>query len=689
MTDPNVPSGVKDAGNAAGRIAERMEELFELVAHHARLYYEKDAPELSDADYDALVRELAALEKERPELARPDSPTRRVGGAVLEGFGKVEHRRPMLSLDNVFDSGELASFLARMRGAVPDADAADWAFTCEMKIDGLAVSLLYEDGVFVRGATRGDGRVGEDVTGNLRTLRSLPLRLRGSVPGTLEVRGEVLMTRSRFEALNRRREERGEPLFANPRNAAAGTLRQLDPAVTAERGLDIFLYYVLEPQTRGIARQSDALSWLAERGLPVQPAWERCSGLAEVEGFIEKWRDGRFGLDYVTDGVVVKLDDIGLWDGLGATSHAPRWAVAYKYPPEEALTRILSIDISVGRTGALTPVANLEPVRLAGTAVQRAGLHNEDEIRRKDIRVGDTVRVRKAAEIIPEVVRVETSHRTGSETPFVMPKRCPACGAEAVRLPDEAVWRCPNRSSCPAQLKEGLRYFASRAGLDIRGLGERLAEQLVDTGRVRDLADIYDLTEADWAALDRMGEKSARNLMAGLEASRRRPLSSLLAALGIRYVGTRVAELLAGHFGHMDRLEKASEEELAGIDGVGPVIASSVEAFFREPANRDLLRRLRERGLNFVGEEKENGGAGSGVLAGKSFVFTGELSSMKRSEAEARVRALGGTASAAVSSRTGFLVAGEGGGSKLRKARELGVTVIDEEAFLGMLEKAE
>ena len=341
----------------------------------------------------------------------------------------------------------------------------------------------------------------------------------------------------------------------------------------------------------------------------------------------------------------MKLDDIGLWDGLGATSHAPRWAVAYKYPPEEALTRILSIDISVGRTGALTPVANLEPVRLAGTAVQRAGLHNEDEIRRKDIRVGDTVRVRKAAEIIPEVVRVETSRRTGSETPFVMPKHCPACGAEAVRLPDEAVWRCPNRSSCPAQLKEGLRYFASRAGLDIRGLGERLAEQLVDTGRVRDLADIYDLTEADWAAMDRMGEKSARNLLAGLEASKKRPLSSLLAALGIRYVGTRVAELLAGHFGHMDRLKEASEEELAGIDGVGPVIASSVEAFFREPANRDLLCRLRERGLNFVGEER--GGAGSGALSGKSFVFTGELSSMKRSEAEARVRALGGTAAAA------------------------------------------
>lgn len=662
---------------------QRMEELYERAAYHARLYYERDAPELSDADYDALIRELAALEREHPELVRPDSPTRRVGGAVLEGFGKVEHRRPMLSLDNVFDMGELASFLARMKGLVPDAEAADWAFACEMKIDGLAVSLLYEDGVFVQGATRGDGRVGEDVTENLRTLRSLPLRLRGSVPGRLEVRGEVLMAKSRFEALNRRREEREEPLFANPRNAAAGTLRQLDSSVTAERGLDIFLYYIVEAEARGVVRQSDALSWLAERGLPVQPAWERCPGLAEVEGFVERWREKRFELDYVTDGVVVKLDDIGLWDALGATSHAPRWAVAYKYPPEEAVTRVLSIDISVGRTGALTPVANLEPVRLAGTTVQRAGLHNEDEIRRKDVRVGDTVRVRKAAEIIPEVVRVETACRTGAEEPFVMPSHCPSCGAEAVRLPDEAVLRCPNRSSCPAQLKEGLRYFASRSGMDIRGLGERLAEQLVETGKVRDLADLYELTEADWASMDRMGEKSAQNLLGALESSKKRPLSSLISALGIRYVGTRVAELLADHFGHMDALGEASEEELSGVDGVGPVIASSVEAFFREPANRELLRRLQEKGLNFIGKKKVQDS--DGPLTGKSFVFTGELSSMKRSEAEARVRALGGTASGSVSSRTGCVVAGTGGGSKLKKARELGVPVIDEDEFLKML----
>lgn len=677
MTDPH-PSREKAE-------SARLEELYERIGHHARLYYEQDAPVISDAEYDALLRELEALEKKHPELARSDSPTRRVGGAVLEGFGKVEHGRPMLSLDNVFDMEELASFLARMKGAVPDAGIRDWAFTCEMKIDGLAVSLLYEDGLFVRGATRGNGRVGEDVTENLRTLRSLPLRLKGALPGLLEVRGEVLMTRSRFEDLNRLREEREEPLFANPRNAAAGTLRQLNSSVTAERGLDIFLYYLVDAPERGITRQSDILPWLAERGLPVQPAWKRCAGLTEVEEFVEAWGEKRFELDYVTDGVVVKLDDIALWDLLGATAHAPRWAVAYKYPPEEALTRVLGIEISVGRTGALTPVANLEPVRLAGTTVQRAGLHNEDEIRRKDVRVGDTVRVRKAAEIIPEVVRVETSYRTGSEVPFKMPERCPSCGAEAVRLPDEAVLRCPNRSSCPAQLKEGLRYFASRSGMDIRGLGERLAEQLVDTGKVRDLADIYELSESAWASMDRMGEKSAQNLMTGLEASKRRPLSSLIAALGIRYVGARVAELLAAHFDHMDLLGEASEEELAGIEGVGPVIASSVEAFFREPANRDLLRRLREKGLNFAGEARK----GEGAFSGKSFVFTGELSSMKRSEAEARVRALGGTATGSVSARTGCVVAGAKGGSKLKKARELGVPVIDERAFLDMLEEAE
>ena len=685
MWAPQEAAALKDAA------AARLEELYGLLAHHAHLYYDLNAPEISDPDYDALMRELAELEQAYPDLARPDSPTRKVGGAALEGFAKVEHRAPMLSLDNVFSPAELASFFGRIKGAVPNEEALAGGFACEMKIDGLAVSLLYEDGVLVRGATRGNGRVGEDVTENLRTLKALPRKLKGnpsSLAGQIEVRGEVLMTWRRFNSLNEAREERGEPLFANPRNAAAGTLRQLDSAIVTERGLDIFLYYLVDAPSRGVTRQSDALAWLSDRGFPVQPAWGRCATLEEADAFIQKWQEERFALDYVTDGVVVKLDDLTLWPGLGATAHAPRWAVAYKYPPEEALTKILSIDISVGRTGALTPVANLEPVRLAGTMVQRAGLHNADEIQRKDIRVGDTVRVRKAAEIIPEVVAVETDRRTGAEVPFEMPSRCPVCGAEAVRLPEEAVLRCPNRASCPAQLKEGLRYFASRAGLDIRGLGDKLAAQLIDSGKVHTLSDIYDLTLEDWAELDRMGEKSARNLMAALDASKSRPLASLIAALGIRYVGKRVAELLADHFPNMDALRDASEEELAAIDGVGDVIATSAAAFFHDPANRDLLERLRARGLNFASSHKDKGEPGpqSGLLKGKTFVFTGELSSMKREEAQAKVKALGGAASSSVSSKTSYLVAGDKGGSKLKKAEQLGVPIITEEDFLRMLE---
>ncbi|MCR5346778.1 MAG: NAD-dependent DNA ligase LigA [Fretibacterium sp.] len=668
--------------DAAADSPARLEELYELIAHHASLYYDKDAPEISDAEYDALLRELLDLEKKYPLLMHTNSPTQRVGGTVLDGFKKVKHIRPMLSLDNVFNSTELASFWGRVQNNIHE----DSGFTCEMKIDGLAVSLLYEDGIFVRGATRGNGRVGEDVTENLRTIHELPLRLKGSIPGQVEVRGEVLMSWKRFNSLNELRESRGETLFANPRNAAAGTLRQLDSSIVAERGLDIFLYYLVDAPSRGVIRQSDALSWLSDRGLPIQPAWERCPSLSEVDTFITRWQEERFNLDYVTDGAVVKLDDLTLWDGLGATAHAPRWAVAYKYPPEEAQTKILSIDISVGRTGALTPVANLDPVRLGGTIVQRAGLHNGDEIRRKDIRVGDVVWVRKAAEIIPEVVAVDFSARSGDASiPFQMPTHCPVCGSEAVRLSGEAVVRCLNRASCPAQLKEGLSYFASREGMDIRGLGDKLSRQLIDCGKVKTLSDIYDLTIEDWAAMDRMGTKSAKNLIAAIEASKSRPLSALIAALGIRYVGKRVAELLAAHFGNMDQIKESSEEKLAEIEGVGPVIASSVAAFFHDSANLDLLERLKARGLNFSSDKKDIRPEND-VLRGKSFVFTGELSSMKRSEAETKVKTFGGSVSSSVSAKTSYLVAGDRGGSKLKKAEQLGVSVISEEEFLKMLD---
>ncbi|MDR2180600.1 MAG: NAD-dependent DNA ligase LigA [Synergistaceae bacterium] len=676
----------------------RMAELYEQLLHHGRLYYEEDAPVILDGEYDALLRELRELEQAHPQWARPDSPTKRVGGVVQEKFTKVEHERPMLSLDNVFDTGELRAFFDRLETAVGGDKGAlreKGALVCEMKIDGLAVSLIYEDGVFVRGATRGDGRVGEDVTENLRTVKTLPLRLSKPVPGRLEVRGEVLITREQFAELNRVREENGEPLFANPRNAAAGSLRQLDSKITAARGLAIFLYYIVDAPGRDIFRQSDTLRWLADHGLPTQEAWASCGSMEEVGAFIEKWREGRFGLNYVTDGVVVKLDDIALWDRLGATSHAPRWAVAFKYPPEVVFTRVAGIEISVGRTGVLTPVANLDPVQVGGTTVQRAGLHNEDEVRRKDIRVGDRVRLHKAGEIIPEIVDVDKDARTGGEVSFEMPEKCPACGSAVVRLPGEVAVRCPNRSSCPAQLKEGIRYFASRGGMDIRGLGDKLAGQMVEKKIVQSLPDIYTLTQEDLMNLERMGEKSAQNLLEAVERSKSRPLSALIAALGIRFVGDKIAEILADHFGSMEALKNVSEEELALVDGIGPVIASSVEAFFRDPANEDLLTRFQQSGLAALSlrdgaakerpREKSRESKPEGVFAGMTVVFTGELLSVTRDEAEKRVKDLGGKATSSVSSKTSLVVAGPKAGSKLEKAKILGVRIIDETEFLAML----
>ncbi|MDR1622112.1 MAG: NAD-dependent DNA ligase LigA [Synergistaceae bacterium] len=667
-----------------------MTKLYEQLAHHAQLYYEEDAPVILDAEYDALLRELLELEQAHPQWARPDSPTKRVGSAALEKFVKIEHERPMLSLDNVFDLGELRAFADRQVTAIGDEKGA---WVCEMKIDGLAVSLIYEDGVFVRGATRGDGRVGEDVTENLRTVKTLPLRLPKPVSGRLEVRGEVLITREQFAELNRVREENGEPLFANPRNAAAGSLRQLDSKITASRGLSIFLYYIVDAPGRGIFRQSDTLRWLADHGLPTQEAWAFCNSMEDVAAFTEEWRERRFGLNYVTDGVVVKLDDVALWDRLGSTSHAPRWAVAFKYPPEVVFTRVSSIDVSVGRTGVLTPVANLDPIQVGGTTVQRAGLHNEDEVRRKDVRVGDRVRLHKAGEIIPEIVDVDKDARTGVEVPFEMPEKCPACGSVVVRLPGEVAVRCPNRSSCPAQLKEGIRYFASRGGMDIRGLGDKLAEQMVEKKILQSLSDIYALTKEDLANLDRMGDKSAQNLLDAIEKSKNRPLSALIAALGIRFVGDKIAEILAEHFGSMQALRSVSEEELALVDGIGPVIASSVEAFFRDPANEELLARFEERGVAALklepGTTQSDTAQTSrdGVFSGMTVVFTGELLSVTRDEAERRVKELGGKATGSVSSKTSLVVAGAKAGSKLEKAKNLGIKIIDEAEFLTMSAK--
>lgn len=647
----------------------RMNELYAQIERHAGLYYDKDAPEIPDSEYDALVRELAELEREYPQYIRKDFLTHKVGGSPSELFAKVTHEVPMLSLDNVFSFEGLQNFFDRVKHEGP--------FACEMKIDGLAVSLVYEDGIFVRGATRGNGQVGEDVTQNLMMIDAVPKRLVHAPSGRIEVRGEVLMTLERFNAINQQMTEKGGKPFANPRNAAAGTLRQKNSALTAERGLDIFLYYLVDAQAQGVTRQSDALMWLADHGLPVQEAWKKCSNLGEAEEFISRWQNERYTLGYVTDGAVVKLDDLTRWPEIGATSHAPRWAVAYKYPAEEARTRITGIKISVGRTGALTPVAILEPVRLGGTQVQRAGLHNADETARKDIRVGDVVIVRKAAEIIPEIVSVDAGARTGSEVPFVMPDKCPACGSDVVRVPGEAVHRCPNRASCPAQLAEGLKYFASRSGMDIKGLGGKLAAKLIESGKVKTLADIYTLTPKDWTELDKIGMKSAENIIAELEASKTKPLVNLITALGILNVGKNAAGLLAEHFGSMDALKRASQEDIAAIEGIGPVIAGSVHEFFRNGENLRLIESFRAMGFSMGSEVRRE----KGQLEGKVFVFTGALQGMTREEASEKVKSLGGRVSGSVSRKTSYVVAGENAGSKLKKAEELGIEILSEEKF--------
>lgn len=675
MAAPDKDKARKTPPEAVERAAFLRREL----TRHGRLYYVEDAPEIPDDEYDQLFRELADLEAAWPVLAIPDSPTARVGGRAAEGFVRVELSEPMLSLDNVFDGADLDAFLTR---------TAPWGgrgYVCELKIDGIAVSLTYEDGVFVRGTTRGDGRVGEDITANLRTVRTLPLKLEAGPKGRVEVRGEVFLDRNYFAALNEEREEAGEPLFANPRNAAAGSLRQLDPSVTARRKLSLYVYSLVSPEAFGLKSQAEVLEALAEAGLPVQKAWELCDSGEAVKNFVSLWNGERFSLPYATDGVVIKLNSIEAWGELGATSHAPRWAAAFKYPPEEKITRLEDIIISVGRTGALTPVAVLEAVTLSGTVVRRAGLHNEGEVRRKGLLIGDMVRVRKAGEIIPEVLGPVVEMRTGDEKEFVMPSVCPSCGSPAARLEGEAALRCLNRASCPAQLKEGLLHFASRGGMDIRGLGEKLVEQLLDEGLVKKVSDLYRLTAEGVAGLERMGKKSAENLLAALEGSKKQPFSRLLSALGIRFVGSRGAELLAGAFRDVQTLAAAPEEALAGVDGVGPVIAASVRSFFDRSENVELLEELGKLGLEGAlpaGEEEPSEGAK--FLEGMRIVFTGELESMTRAEAEEMAKAAGATCPSSVSGKTSLVVAGRDAGSKLAKAVSLGVRVVGEEEFMEM-----
>jgi len=664
-------------------VAGRIENLRDRIRHHLYLYHVLNAPEISDEAFDALMEELRALEAAHPDLVTPDSPTQRVGAPPAEGFRPVRHPQPMLSLANAFDEDDLRAWHKRVLGALGNHTVE---FVCELKFDGAAVSLVYGRGVFTRGATRGDGVQGEDITPNLRTVRSLPLRLRREAdpPEFVEVRGEVYLPARALEAINQERMQAGQAPFANARNAAAGSLRQLDPAITARRPLDLFVYQLGVVRGRRFATHWESLEWARTAALPVNPHVHRCRAFDDILAYIADWSARRTTLPYGTDGVVVKVDSLDHQAELGATSQAPRWAIAYKFPAEQAETRVLDITVHVGRTGALTPVATLEPVRVSGVIVRRATLHNEDEMRRKDVRIGDHVVVQRAGEVIPEVVRVLPEKRTGAERRFEMPTKCPVCGSPVERRPGEAVSRCTGGASCPAQVLERLIHFGSRDALNIDGVGPKLLQQMLDRDLIRDPADLFTLTKAQVLTLERMADKSADNVIAAIERSRRPSLARFIYSLGIRHVGLHVAEVLAQHFRNIDRLAGASFEEVRDVPGIGPTIAASVVEFFKQPATQALLRKLRAARV----QPEAATAPKRGRLQGKTFVFTGALERFSRRDAAERVAALGGSVSDGLSARTTYLVAGNAPGSKLDRARKLGVTVLDEQAFMTLVEDA-
>jgi DNA ligase (NAD+) len=662
--------------------ARRIETLRGEIRRHERLYYVLNAPEIPDEAYDRLERELRDLEAAFPELVTPDSPTQRVGERPSLEFPSFLHRVPMLSLDNTYSADELREFQARVFRLVGERPLV---YTTELKIDGLSMALHYESGRLVRGVTRGDGVRGDDVTPNVRAIRAVPLRLGGErVPERLEVRGEVFLPRSRFEAMNREREARGEESFVNPRNAAAGTMKTLDARVVAERGLDICLYAIAEPVPVGVGGQWEALERMRAWGLKTNPTSRRCSGLEEVLAFCAEWQEKRDSLEYDIDGVVVKVDDFALQAELGFTAKFPRWAIAYKYPARQAETAVRAIDVQVGRTGKLTPVATLDPVFLAGSTVGRATLHNEEEVARKDVRVGDSVLIEKGGDVIPKVVEVVLAKRPAGTVRWAAPAACPVCGADAVKPEGEVDRRCTN-ASCPAQIEEGLKHFARREAMDIEGLGDALVHQLVEKGLVRDIADLYHLKERreELIGLERMAEKSADNLLAAIDASRSRELRRLLFGLGIRFVGERAAQLLARHFRSLEALAAASLEEIDAIYEIGPAVAESLRAWFAQDANRLLIERLATAGVRL--EDAEPAG-GSTAFQGMQFVLTGGLERMSRDEAKAAIEARGGRVTSSVSKKTSVVVVGRDPGSKYDKARELGVRCVQEEEFRGMLE---
>jgi DNA ligase (NAD+) len=675
-----------------------MAELRRLIRHHEEQYYIQNAPEISDEEFDTLLHELERLEADNPDLVTIDSPTQRVGGRLVEGFTTVEHKVPMLSLDNAYTEEELRAFDERVRRGAGLGDVKV-AYVTEMKIDGLSIALTYEQGRLVRGATRGDGARGEDVTHNVRTIRAIPLSLKHGPAGSVEIRGEVYLSRAAFERMNKEREAAEEPLFANPRNAAAGTMRNLDPSLVARRGLSAFMYQVVtDAGGENVAATHGAtLEAMRDWGLPVEPHWKTCDGVDELVAFCEEWAEKRRTLSFDTDGVVIKVDDLALRAKLGATAKFPRWATAFKFPAQQAHTRLLKIAVNVGRTGAVTPYALLEPVLLAGSTISMATLHNAEDVARKDLRDGDTVVIEKGGDVIPKVVAPVLSRRPADATPFVMPSHCPVCGSQLHRDEEEVVWRCEN-TSCPARLRRSLEHFASRGAMNIEGLGESLVDQLLEQGLVKDFADLYHLTaeqleelvvtprdpRSERAVARKLG-KVGRNVFAQIQTSKDSDLSRLIYALGIRHVGEKAATTLARYFRTMPGLMNASIERLQETPEIGPVLAASVRSFADEPRNQGLIKRLQDAGVNMSSRAPEPTAAPAGKLAGKTVVLTGTLKSMSRDDASAALERLGARVSGSVSKKTSFVVVGEEAGSKLDKAQKLGIETLDEDAFRALI----
>jgi DNA ligase (NAD+) len=659
----------------------RIAQLRDLIRRHEERYYNLHDPEISDAEFDALMRKLRSLEAEHPDLVTLDSPTQRVGGRAAERFAVVEHKSQMLSLDNAYSEEELRAFDERVRKGLAGHHDGPVDYVAELKIDGLSISLRYQNGRLVRGATRGDGERGEDVTPNVRTISLIPRELKKAPASVLEIRGEVYLPREEFERTNKEREENDEPPFANPRNAAAGAMRNLDPSLVAKRGLHAYFYQVVADEPAQ-PTQAATLAALSSWKLPVEKHWQRCHGLDEVWSFCQEWADKRRTLPFDTDGVVIKVDDMRLRDTLGQTSKFPRWAIAFKFPAEQKTTLLKAIQVNVGRTGAVTPFAVLEPVQLAGTTVQMATLHNEQEVARRDIRERDTVLVEKAGDIIPQVIKPILSKRPADSTPWQMPKHCPVCGSTLQKAEDEAVWRCEN-TSCPAKLQRGLEHFAARHAMNIEGLGESLVARLIAEGLVSTYADLYKLKAERLADVERMGKKSAANLVEEIERSRKRELWRLIYGLGIRHVGERGAQALANAFGSIDAIAKASVEQLQAVSDVGPVVAAAARGYFDEPQNRRLLKNLAAAGLNMEGPIIS--GEAPGPLAGKTFVLTGTLPSLSREEATEAIQARGGKVMKSVSKKTHYVVAGADPGSKLAKAETLGIAILDEAVFRQLL----